>query len=122
MSGSFDALASAAVAKAETIDANAASIASLTRTIAELTATNKTLVAQLAAATEKQHVPAPPGFPPIETAHRNNSAGVSCPVRKRSGKWYFVNPQACSKCGRNAVTHMPQDCRGPPEEKEAKDK
>ena len=45
MSDLFGTLASAAVAKAETLDHNAATIASLTKLVAELTATNKRLVA-----------------------------------------------------------------------------
>ena len=50
MSGSFDALASAAVAKAATIDDNATTIAALSKANAELVETNKRLVAQLTAA------------------------------------------------------------------------
>ena len=50
MSDSFGALASAAFAKAETLDNNEASIASLTKSVAELVATNKSLAAQLAEA------------------------------------------------------------------------
>ena len=115
MSGSFDALASAAVAKAATIDANAATIASLTKSIAQLTAANQSLTAQLAAATTKQTTPAP------ETSMHMNTAGVACPAIKRKGKWYFLTPQACSKCGRNAVKHAPEDCRGPAASEGAKE-
>ena len=46
MSGSFDALASAAVGKAETINSHAAVIASLAKITAKLTETNKKLVIQ----------------------------------------------------------------------------
>ena len=109
MSGSFDALASAAVAKAETIDANAATIASLTKSIAQLTAANQSLAAQLAAASAKQ----PALVPETAGARRTNTAGVSCPAIRRKGKWYFLTPQACSKCGRNAVKHVPEYCMGP---------
>ena len=117
MSGSFDALVSAAVAKAETIDANAATIASLTKSIAQLTAANQSLTAQLAAASAKQ----PALVPETAGARRTNTAGVSCPAIKRKGKWYFLTPQACSKCGRNAVKHVPEDCRGPTTGKGAKE-
>ena len=133
MSGSFDALASAAVAKAATIDSHAATIAALSKANAELVETNKRLVAQLTAA----KLPfSPPGFPPnipttpssttgisrgvhedlptVETGHKTNTAGVSCPaVKKSNNKWYFVAPQACSTCGKPAVLHVPENCGGP---------
>ena len=69
MSGSFDALASAAVAKAATIDNHAATIAALSKANAELVETNKRLVAQLTAA----KLPfSPPGFPSnVPTAPSN---------------------------------------------------
>ena len=50
MSGPFNALANATIAKAETLDTNASAIKSLTESVAKLTATNKRLVAQLAEA------------------------------------------------------------------------
>ena len=50
MSGSFDALANAAVTKAKSIDSCMAIIISLTKTILELTETNKKLVNQLVVA------------------------------------------------------------------------
>ena len=50
MSGSFNALASTAVAKAATIDNHAATIAALNKANAELVETNKRLVTQLTAA------------------------------------------------------------------------
>ena len=53
MLGSFNALASAAVAKAKTLDANAVTIALLTKSIAQLTAANQSLPAQLATASAK---------------------------------------------------------------------
>ena len=105
-SGSFDALASAAVSKAATIDNNVATIAALSKANAVLAETNKHLVAQLTTA----KLPfSPPGFPPnvpatpynragnwrgrhenlatVETEHKNNTAGVSCPtVRKTNIK------------------------------------
>ena len=117
MSGSFDTLASAAVAKAN----------------AKLVETNKRLVAQLTAA----KLPfSPPGFPPnipaapsntagtsrgtyedlatVETGHKTNTAGVKCPaVKKSNNKWYFVALQPCSTCGKSAVLHVPEICQGP---------
>ena len=102
MSGSFDALASAAVAKTVTIYIQAATIAVLSKANAELVETNKRLVAQLTAA----KLPfSPLGFPPnvpaapsnpagngqgtyenlatVNTGHKNNTAGVSCPAVKK---------------------------------------
>ena len=87
----------------------------LTESIAKLTAANQSLTAQLAAASAKQPAPFP------DTARRTNTAGVSCPAIKRKGKWYFLTRQACSKCGRAAVTHVPEDCRGPVTGKGAKE-
>ena len=66
MSGLFHALASAAVAKAETINSYAVTITQLTQSIAELTATNKMLAKQLAAALAKgpaTYMAPPPGIP-----------------------------------------------------------
>ena len=98
MSGSFEALASATVAKAETIDHNAVAIASLTKLAAELTATNKRLVDQLAEAlthTVRGPNRPPPGIPAPstvssttlpQTTHIRNTAGVAYPaVLKSSG-------------------------------------
>ena len=134
MSGSFNALASAAVAKAATIDNHAATIAALSKANVELVETNKRLVAQLTAA----KLPfSPPGFQPVipaapsnpagtgkgvsyenlatvDTGHKNNTAGVSCPaVKKSNNKWYFVAPQACSICGKPAILHIPENCSDP---------
>ena len=92
MSGSFNALASAAVAKSETIDSNAASIAQLTKAIYELTETNKQLVNQLTGAPRNPPVPVtptayqapPPGYEPTpatQTSHMVNTAGVACPAK-----------------------------------------
>ena len=138
MSGSFDALASAANAKAATIDSNAAAIAALRKANVELPETNKRLVVQLTAA----KLPfSPPGFQPsipaapsnpagtgrgvsyenlatVDTGHKNNTAGVSCPaVKKSNNKWYFVAPQACSTCGKPAILHIPENCKGPTQNK-----
>ena len=122
MSGSFDALASAAIAKAETLDNNAATIASLTKTIAELTATNKALVNQLAAA-RTTATPSAPALPKntqhhrilgviSPTGNRTNTAGVSCAavIRQDNGKCYFLSPQPCNICGKEAVLHIPENC------------
>ena len=125
MSGSFEALASAAVAKAETIDNNAAAIASLTQTVAELTATNKRLVAQLAEALNKTArgpnrpppgIPAPATTPAAatslpKTTHILNTAGVACPAKLQpSGRYHFVTGQHCSTCGKKEALHVPGDC------------
>ena len=122
MSESFDALASAAVAKATTIDNHADSIAKLTAAVAELTATNKRLVDQLTAALAKSpptYTAPPPGIPAItpapapaaQTSHMVNTSGVACPVvLQRSGRYHFVTGQYCSHCKRTGVRHLPQDC------------
>ena len=123
MSGSFQALASAAVAKAETIDHNASTIASLTQTVAELTSTNKRLVAQLAEALSKTvrgpNRP-PPGIPAPtssaattlpKTTHILNTAGVACPAKlQQSGRYHFTTGQYCSICGKKGARHVPGDC------------
>ena len=123
MSGSFEALTSAAVVKDETIDHNAATIVSLTKSVAELTATNKRLVTQLAEAlsnTVRGPNRPPPGIPTPSTAsattssqttHIVNTAGVACPaVLQPSGRHHFVTGQHCKTCGRQAVKHVPSDC------------
>ena len=87
MRDSFSALAASAVAKSSTLDANAATIASLTQTIVELTATNKRLVEALAAAKRGGGTPGPPpGFAADAnmTGHSLNSLGNSCPTKNGS--------------------------------------
>ena len=98
MRDSFSSLAQAAVAKAETIDAHAATIASLSNTIAELTATNKQLVKALAAAkaAPATNVRPPPGYTSANlTGHAQNSLGESCPTKKwrLEGRRQFMNKQ-----------------------------
>jgi len=126
MSGSFDALASAAVAKSETLDNNATTIASLTKSLAQVIETNKQLTAQLKSAlalcsptNKPAPVKPPPGFPsePLETLHIVNTAGVACPARlsKNSGKWNFVEGQHCNICKRDGQFHIPVDCFARPE-------
>ena len=123
MSGSFDALASAAVAKSETLDNNATTIASLTKSLAQVIETNKQLSAQLKSAlalcspaSKPGKVAPPPGFPsePLQTLHILNTAGVACPARlsKKNDKWYFVEKQHCSICDRDDQFHIPADCKG----------
>ena len=137
MSGSFNALANAAVAKAETIDSHAATIAQLSKAVFELTETNKRLVNQLAGAPRNPSVPAtipgyqapPPGYTPIapvstpaaQTGHMVNTAGVACPAKLQlSGRWHFVTAHPCSQCRKKAVMHMPQDCHALPQNAERK--
>ena len=123
MSGSFDALASAAVAKSETLDNNATTIASLTKSLAQVIETNKQLSAQLKSAlalcspaSKPGKVAPPPGFPsePLQTLHILNTAGVACPARlsKKNDKWYFVEKQHCNICDRDDQFHIPADCKG----------
>ena len=130
MSGPFNALANAAVAKTETLDANAAAIASLTKTVAELTDTNKRLVAQLAEALN--NTVRGPNRPPSgitapssaalasststlttlpQTTHIVNTAGVACHVTLQSTRRYhFVMGQHCKTCGRQSVRQVSSDC------------
>ena len=123
MSDSFGALASAAVAKAETLDHKAAAITLLTKSVAELTATNKRLVAQLAEAltnTMRHQNRPPPGIPapftassaPLpRTTHTVNVAGVACPaVLQPSGRYHFVAGQHGKTCGKKEARHVPSDC------------
>ena len=114
MRDSFSAVAASAVAKSDTLDANAATIASLTKTIVELTATNKKLVTALAAANRGRGTPAPPpGFSPDAnlTGHNLNSLGDSCPTKKwkPGGRWQFITKQFCKTCN-NMVNYIPTDC------------
>ena len=114
MRDSFSALAASAVAKSDMLDTHAATIASLTNTIAELTATNKKLVAALAAAKQSgRNTNPPPGFAADAelTGHSLNSLGESCPTKKwrPDSLWQFLNQQFCKACN-NMVKHIPADC------------
>ena len=127
MEHSFGQLAQAAVAKAETIDANVATIADLTKALAEMTAackvlttTNSTLVTALAKYGGKTATSPPPGYGGTGTAatgHAANTAGVVFPTRigRHSGAVIFTVPQACSMCGKADVYHIPKDCMELPE-------
>ena len=129
MSGSFEALACAAVAKSDMLDNHTTTINSLTNTVGQLTATNKRLVDELAVALAMCVKP-PPGLttptlpaPAASTSgHVLNSAGIACPaVLKHWGKWYFVNTQDCKTCGKS-TTHVPANCLELPENAEQKKK
>ena len=103
MRDSFSALAASAVAKSDTLDAHASTIASLTRTIADFTTTNKRLVSALAAAKQGGGVTTtPPGFAANAnmTGHSLNGLGESCPTKKwrPDGRWQFINKQFCKTC------------------------
>ena len=124
MSGSFSALANAAIAKADTLDHHATTIASLTVTVAELTATNKRLVEALAiklnAAKPPPGIPAPATTPATttlpQTTHILNTAGVACPVTlQKSGRYHFVTGQHCKTCNKANARHVPSDCLELPE-------
>ena len=82
MRESFGALAQAAVAKSETLDSNAITIASLTKAVAVLTETNRSLVAALAAGTTVPPAArANPGGAAADldlAGHHTNSDGKSC--------------------------------------------
>ena len=103
MRDSFSALAASAVTKSDTLDANAATIASLSNTIAELTTTNKKLVAALAAAKQGgRNVNPPPGFAADAnmTGHSLNALGNSCPTKnfRPNSRWQLVTKQFCKTC------------------------
>ena len=97
MRESFGQLAQAAVAKSDTIDAHAATIAALSKTIAKLTSTNAILVTALAAK-ESRTIAPPPGFNPTvavtanTTGHTVNSAGIACPTKKKVRKDIICGP------------------------------
>jgi hypothetical protein len=131
MSGSFDALACAAVAKSDMLDHHIATIASLTVTVADLTATNKKLVDQLSAALATCVKP-PPGITasptptttatPSTTCHMVNTAGITCPAKiKLWGRCYFINKQMCSTCVKS-TTHVQNNCLELPHNAERKKK
>ena len=114
MRDSFSALAASAVAKSDMLDANATAIASLTKTIAELTATNKQLVNALAATKQGgRNTNPPPGFAADAnmTGHSLNALGVSCPTKKfnSNSRSNFVTKQFCKTCN-NMVHHIPANC------------
>ena len=114
---SFGMLAQAAVAKSDTIDAHATTIAAQAKAIAELTATNAILVADLAAARSKpaRTTTPPPGFAANATGHTLNSAGVACPTRtSKTGNVVFVTSQECSIYGKNQY-HIPANCLEAPQ-------
>ena len=82
MSGPFNILANIAVTKADTLDANAAAIASLTASVADLTATNKRLVVQLAEAST--HTVRGPNRPPsgiLAPSTASSASSASSPPR-----------------------------------------
>ena len=122
MSSSLNTLANAAVTKTETLDHNAATIASLTTSVAELTATNKRLVVQLAEALIRTvcgpNAP-PPGIPAPslsssttlpQTMHTVNTAGVACPAMLQpSGRYHFVMGQHCKTCDKQEAKHVPSN-------------
>ena len=114
MSGYFDALTCAAVAKLDMLNNHTVTIKSLTDAVAQLTATNKRLVDELAGALAACVKP-PPGLATPTTpspaapnsGHVLNSAGVACPaVLQPWRKWYFINKQSCKTCGKS-TTHVP---------------
>ena len=116
---SFDSLACAATIKADTMDSHARIISTLSTTNAKLVATNKTLVSQLAALTQKgRNASTPPGFTPsasttpASTSHAMTTAGTAAPTtyNAETQKYYFVEKQACSHCARTAITHVPTNC------------
>jgi hypothetical protein len=132
MSGSFDALACAAVAKSDMLDKHTATIIALTTTVTELTATNKKLVDQLAVALAScarlppgmGAIPAPTPAPPAPTeitGHTLNSAGVACPAtfNPKVKRWYFVTTQECKTCGKK-TSHTPENCLELPQNAERK--
>ena len=114
---SFGMLAQAAVAKSDTIDAHATTIAAQAKAIAELTATNTILVAALTAAKNKptRTITPLPGSATNTTSHTLNSAGITCLTRTpKAGNVVFVTSQDCSICGKNQY-HIPANCLKAPQ-------
>ena len=131
MSESFDLLAQAAVTKSDTIDAHAATIIALTKSLADATATitiltetNAKLVAELSksSTTRTRKPPGLSGASTSTTGHTLNTQGISCPTHHfvRNGKpqknLTFVTAQDCSKCGKK-VFHLPVKCPEAPHNK-----
>ena len=133
MEHSFGQLAQAAVAKADTIDANAATMSALTTSLAEmtvackvLTTTNGTLVTALAKCGGKTATNPPPGFSQTgaTTSHSVNYAGVACQTHTWAGlhgkpnkNFSFVERQDCFICGKKEF-HLPLNCHEAPHNKQ----
>jgi hypothetical protein len=115
MRDSFGQLAQAAVAKLDTTDAHAATIAALSKIITDMTATNAIMVGALASKGTRA-VPPPPGFAPTgtvtadTTGHAVDSAGMTCPTNKFRGRTSFVVPQHCTIYNKADHWHLPQNC------------
>ena len=120
---SFGRLAQAVVVKAETIDANVATLEALTKVLAEmtvtcktLTATNSTLVTALTKCEGKTKSKPPPGFSQTgsTTGHAHNTASNACPTHlftnlktgTKSRVPLFVTQQHCTTCGKEQY-HLP---------------
>ena len=116
---SFESLACAATIKSDVMDNHSRIIAALTKTNAELVATNKLLVTQLAGCQGRNTggTPAPPtpkwgDAGPTRIASALTTGGVDAAVNYNpdTQKHYFNNKQACAYCKRDAITHIPANC------------
>ena len=128
MEDSFDALTMASEASKATYKEQACTIATLTATNAELTATLKkftdkivTLFEKLTVTTKSssQRDDAPPGFSSdaSNTGTVANSDGVFMPTKTiRKGLKFFVGQQKCGHCGKLAY-HLPKICPNNPQRK-----
>ena len=126
MGESFDALAMAAEASKATYEEQAHTIATLTASNAELTATVKKLTDKIITLSEKLAAAAktggrgsnaPPGFDSDVTGSAANSAGVFMPTKKnKRGLEIFVSKQQCNHCGK-AAYHLPAFCPENPQRK-----
>ena len=127
---SFDTLACAATIKSDVMDSHTRIISTLTATNAELVATNKVLVAQLASL-KGRGTAVTPTVPPPYTAPAGQATvtsalttgGVSVPVtyNPETQKHYFNTKQSCGFCKRDAITHVPINCLYNPENKDKLD-
>ena len=130
MGESFESLACAATIKSDVMENHTRIITALTKTNAELVATNKLLVTQLAGQQGKSTIVTPAastpswGAPgPTRVASALTTSGVDAPVNYNpdTQKQYFNNKQACAYCKRDAITHIPANCLHNPENKDKLD-
>ena len=128
MGESFDTLAMAAEASKETYEEQARTIAALTKTNGELSATNKKLTEKIVVLTEqllardKKSNQQPS---PRAATKEKNSAGVLCDVETKTNQYgrkytFFKEKQLCEHCKEMKV-HLPKFCPERPERKALKE-
>ena len=122
---SFDTLACAATIKSDVMESHTKIISTLTATNAELVATNKVLVAQLASLKGRGTTVSPPtnpaGHATVTSALTTSGLSVSVTYNPETQKHYFNSKQSCGYCKRDAITHVPVNCLHNPENKDKLD-